>query len=148
MTPLYAEAQDRMAPGRITETGFLGNDKRTLLEIIEADEQKISALKLDWNDISDKLNYMLQEGIKGLGQYRTVDGRWLVRVDDTRGKLPSPFKDGLFFKRAVHVKNIRSGKSLIFSDLSLHLLQEHHFLQGKGSPFRLEPEQIKSVLEL
>jgi len=146
MSPFNKEAQKLMAPGIITERGFLGNDKRNYIEIIQDDELKFSSLDLDWNTTAKKLEYLLQEGLKGLGEYRTVDDKWLVKVDETRGKLPSPFKDGLFFKRAVQVKNIFNNAELLFSDLSIHMLKVHHFLQGKGSPFRLEPEHIKSVL--
>lgn len=148
LTPFYKEAQEKMAPGEITESGFLGDDKRSIIEIIEEDEQIMAKLGLDWEKISEKLEHLIREGAKGLGEYCTVDNKWLVKVDETRGKLPSPFKDGLFFKRSVTVQNKTSKKSLIYSDLSLHMLKKYHFLQGKGSSFRLDPELIQSVLEL
>ncbi len=146
MSPFTKEVQELMAPGIITEQGFLGIDKRNYLEIIQNDELIFSSLKLEWNDTAEKMEYLLQEGLKGLGEFRTVDNKWLVKVDETRGKLPSPFKDGLCFKRAVQVKNISNNMELVFSDLSIHMLKVHHFLQGKGSPFRLEPENIKLAL--
>ena len=148
LSPFYKEAQEKMAPGIITQTGFLGDDKRSLIEIIQADEQEFGFLSLDWDFVAKRLNDLLIEGLKGLGEYRTIDEKWLVKVDNTRGKLPSPFKDGLFLKRAVTVKNISKNINIIFSDLSIHLLKDHHFLQGRGSLFRLEPKIIKSILEL
>ena len=35
---------------------------------------------------------------------------------------------------------------ILISEVSLHLLTAHHFLQGKGSPFRLEPSVLKKLL--
>lgn len=146
MSPFNNEVQTAMAPGIITERGFLGNDERAYIEIIQDDETKFAALRMDWDTVSDKLEYLLNEALKGLGEFRTVDNIWLCRVAETRGKLPCPFKDGLFFKRAVQIKNNSNNEELVFSDLSLHMIRIHHFLQGKGSDFRMEPEKIKKVL--
>jgi hypothetical protein len=148
MSPFNIKVQEAMAPGVITEQGFLGTDKRNYPEIIQDDELKFQTMRIDWDTVAIKLEYLLNEGLKGLGEFRTVDNKWLCRVAETRGKLPSPFKDGLFFKRSVHIKNISNNEELFFSDLSLHMLKAHHFLQGKGSAFRMEPEKLKKVLDI
>jgi hypothetical protein len=46
----------------------------------------------------------------------------------------------------ITVRNRRTGTELVYSDLSLHLVEAHGFYEGRGSPFRLEPEQILAVL--
>ncbi|MBN1498655.1 MAG: hypothetical protein JW982_00745 [Spirochaetes bacterium] len=148
MTPDYIEAHNKMQPGVITSEGFLGNDTRKLVEIIAADESEMIRLGITFEEVYEKLLYLQTEGEKALGEPSTVDGKWIVQAGDVRGKLPSPFGDGIFHKNSVVVQNVVTKKALIYSRLSLHLLEKYHFLQGKGSPFRLDPVDMKEILEL
>ena len=143
MSPEYIHAQANMAPGEITAEGFLGTDQRLLADIIEADEEAMGSVNINFQQLGRRMQYLLNEGRKGLGDERTVD-QWLVQVSEARGFLPCPFEDGIFRKLTATVT--RQGVSLIYSDLSIHLAEKHHFLQGKGSPFRLEPQTIKDIL--
>ena len=147
MSPQFRKAQDNMAPGEITADGFLGSDTRPLPDIIEADEEKLQALGLTFEDVGQKLQSLLDQGRKGLGEPITVEGTWLVQVSEARGFLPCPFEDGIFRKITVTVTHQGKKQGLSYSALSLHLLNEHHFLQGQGSPFRLDPGNLKDVLE-
>ena len=152
MSPQYTKAQANMQPGVITSDGFLGDDHRNIVDIIEADEEKFSQLGLDFDDAVLRLRHLMEEGRKGLGEPVTVDGRWVVTTSEARGHLASPFEDGIFRKINVRIEHAPDGKpsgaELLVTDLSLHLLETHHFLQGKGSPFRIEPDKLKTVLEL
>ncbi len=103
--------------------------------------------------VAQKLRQLLKKGSDGLGEPTTVDKTWLVKVDEARGTLPSPFEDGIFHKVNCEVRRLDSqgkpaGKLVLFNELSLHLFEKHHFLQGRGSPFRLEPSDLKTVLGL
>ncbi|MEM5947661.1 hypothetical protein WKV44_03795 [Spirochaetia bacterium 38H-sp] len=144
--PLYKKAYANMQPGVITADGFLGDDTRSLADIIEADEEAFAALGLEFEEVAQKLRQLQTEGLRGLGEPVTVEGKWLVRVDDARGRLPSPFEDGIFRKVNTEVLNKKNNTRIVFTDLSLHLMEKYHFLEGKGSPFRLEPADIKAVL--
>lgn len=146
MSPEYTRAQANMQPGAITKDGFLGEDTRLLVDIIAHDEELLKQCEVDIDTAVEKMQYLLEKGMEGLGEPITVDDTWLVKIDEARGKLPCPFEDGLFRKRNVQVEHKASGEKISFSELSLHLLQAHHFLQGKGSFFRLEPEILKKVL--
>ncbi len=147
MSPQFQKAQDNMTPGEITADGFLGSDRRPLVDIIEADEEKLQALGLTFEDIGDKLQSLMDQGRRGLGEPITVDGTWLVQINEARGFLPCPFEDGIFRKITATVTHQQKRQSLAYSALSLHLLNAHHFLQGRGSPFRLDPGTLKDVLE-
>jgi hypothetical protein len=68
-------------------------------------------------------------------------------VDEARGHLPCPFEDGIFRKVNLRIKNLDNKEELLITELSLHLIEKHHFFQGKGSAFRVEPEKLKKVLE-
>jgi hypothetical protein len=143
------KAEANSAAGVLTVDGFLGNDSRSLARIIREDTLAFTELGLDWARVADRLDDLLIRGSEGLGEPITV-GAYLVRVAETRGNLPCPWEDGLLRKRSVTVQRLENGSpvgaELLYSDLSVHLLREHRFLQGKGSPFRLEPHVILEVL--
>ena len=148
MSPEYVSAQANMVPGEITADGFLGNDRRPLVDIIEADEEIVRSLGIDFKRLARRMSYLMREGRKGLGENTTVSDRWLVRVDEARGFLPCPFEDGIFRKITATVTHKKTNSTLSFSELSVHLAEKHHFLEGRGSSFRLEPQELKEILEL
>jgi hypothetical protein len=148
MSPELKMAQENMRAGEITADGFLGTDKRPLVDIIEADEERFQALGMTFEDAAERMRNLLTSGRKGLGDPITVDTKWLVKVDEARGFLPCPFEDGIFRKITATVTHTTTQRSIVYSELSLHLLEAHHFLQGRDSNFRLEPESLHEVLEL
>jgi len=154
MTDEMHKAQANMQAGVITVEGFLGFDPRNLAEIIQHDEEEVRRLGIEWEALEAKLRELLKKGSDGLGEPITVDKTWLVRVDETRGTLPSPWTgDGIFHKVNAEVRRLNKegkpeGKLLVYNELSLHLLAKYHFLQGRGSHFRLEPAELKAVLGL
>ncbi|WP_041083015.1 hypothetical protein [Thermotoga profunda] len=147
MSPEYVEAQKNMKPGVISSVGFLGDDTRNLVQIIEEDERIMSQLGLDFEKVAAWMKKMMSKAIKGLGETVLIDDKWEATIYEARGFIPCPFKDGIFRKRLVHVRNTVNNAQIDFSELSIHLLEKHHFLQGKGSPFRIEPHVLKQVLE-
>lgn len=147
-TEQHKAAMQRMLPGAITASGFLGDDTRPLAEIIASDEEAFRRLGMEFEAAAEALERLRDEGGKGLGEPVTVDRTWLVSTGDARGKLPCPYEDGIHHKNSIWVRRADSGESLVYSDLSLHLLREHHFCEGSGSPFRLEPAIVKRVLGL
>tara|TARA_B100000614_G_C14556661_1_gene495757 strand:- start:806 stop:1270 length:465 start_codon:yes stop_codon:yes gene_type:complete len=152
MSPEYTKAQENMQPGVITSDGFLGDDTRNIVDIIEADEEEFSRLGMDFDEVVGILRRLLEEGRKGLGEPVTIDGKWIVTTTEARGHLASPFEDGIYRKVNALIEHAPGGTpdgtSLLVSDLSLHLMEKNHFLQGKGASFRIDPETVKKVLEL
>jgi len=149
MSPEYQKAQKNMEPGVITAYGFLGDDHRPIIEIITEDEERMAKAGLEFEATGERLRELLMAGRKGMGEPVTVEGKWLVKTDETRGYLASPFEDGIFRKMNTVVEPVgpeHKGLRLMYSELSLHLLEKWHFLQGKGSTFRLEPDTIRKVL--
>ena len=146
MTPAMKKAQENMQPGIIIADGFLGDEKIPIKDMIVRDEGEMNRAGLSFDEVSDRLAYFLEEGRKGLGEPVTVDDKWLIRVIDPRGHLPCPFEDGIFRKMTAEVERKSSGERLLVTDLSIHLLKDHHFVEGIGSQFRLEPELVKRVL--
>ena len=150
-TGILLRATANLEAGVLTPDGFLGTDARPVRAILRDDALAFDELGLDWAKVASRLEELLLLGSAGLGEPITVGGRYLVRVAETRGMLPCPWEDGLWRKRSTTVQRLDdsgqpTGPQILFSDLSLHLLRDHHFLQGKGSPFRLEPADLKEVL--
>jgi len=154
LRPIEKDAFGRMGPGTITAQGFLGNDSRAPEEIIAEDEMEFARLGLDFEAVADELENLKIEGEKGLGEPLTV-GKLLIQTGDARGMLPCPYGDGLHHKNAVSVRLadqpaescVEGEDMLVFSDLSIHLLRVHHFCQGRGSPFRLEPALMARLVK-
>ncbi|MFP4374004.1 MAG: hypothetical protein ACLFPO_06725 [Spirochaetaceae bacterium] len=152
MSPEYTKAQANMQPGEITQDGFLGEDERPLVDIIAADEQEMTHQGLTFEETAARMRYLMEEGRKGLEEPVSVDGTWIVRVSEARGFLASPFEDGIFRKVNCEAQLAPGGQPtgdrILFSELSLHLFEKYHFLEGRGSAFRNEPAQLKKVLKL
>ncbi len=146
MSPELKRAQENMEPGVITSSGFLGQDTRNLADIIEQDEETLQKLGIDIEEAARILRELLEEGRRGLGEPITVREKYRVQVTEARGFLACPFEDGIFRKTNAEVLHLPSGAAFLFSELSLHLFEKHHFLQGIGSPFRIDPQILKKIL--
>jgi hypothetical protein len=145
---VYAVIQEKMAPGVITRDGFLGEDRRNLVDILTADDGEARRLGYGHQDIARRMVELRDAGLAGLGEFLDVAPHFEVRVDSVRGKLPCPFGDpGIFQKTNTTVRNKRLGREVTYTDLHIHLIGSHGFYEGRGSPFRLEPAELAEVLE-
>ena len=148
-SPELDTVQARMQAGRISRDGFLGRDRRALAEILAEDENTVNRLGLTHEQIAHRMEYFMEQGMRGLGTSVIVDGRFDVRVRSVRGSLPCPWGGkGLYPKTNVFLKNLDTGDELMWTALTVHLIRRHGFYEGKGSTFRVDPEKAKSVLEL
>ncbi len=147
MSPAMRKAQENMQPGVITAEGFLGSEEHSLRDIIVRDEGEMQRLGLEFDETAVLLKHLVEEGRKGLGEPVTVDGKWLVQTWEARGHLACPFEDGIFRKITAEIENKSKNIKIIVTDLAIHLMETHHFLEGTGSSFRLDPEKMKKVLK-
>ncbi len=145
--PELRNIQARMTPGLITRDGFLGSDRRPLAQILDEDANTVTELGLTHRRIADRMDYFTEAGRKGLGTTVTVDDYFEVRVETVRGQLPCPWgHKGLFPKRNVFLLNLQTGDELLWTGLSVHLIGEHGFYEGKHSTFRIDPLTAKRAL--
>lgn len=141
--------QERMRPGVITRDGFLGDDRRNLVDILVSDDAEVKRLGVSHPKVAERMIELRDAGMRGLGEYIEVEPHFEVRVDTVRGKLPCPFGDpGIFPKTNVSVRNLASGREILYTDLHIHMILAHGFYEGKGSPLRLEPRELVEVLEV
>ncbi|MBM4398983.1 MAG: hypothetical protein FJ041_01450 [Candidatus Cloacimonetes bacterium] len=140
-TPLEDKITARMQPGVITLSGFLGNDDRHYHAIIEEDEKTLSALGKTADEIANRLEYFTDASFNSFMEPVVIDEIYEVETEVTRGKLPCPFNHpGIYRKTVSTLTNLKTGVTLRWSFLNIHLIREHHFFEGKGSTFRLEPD--------
>jgi len=148
-TPEFDKIQQQMKKGVITLDGFLGDDTRNLVDIIASDSMTVNRLNTTCKAIADRMEYFKNLGLTGLGEFISVDDTFDVKVDSVRGLLPSPFGGkGMYGKINTTVVNKKTGRSIVYTDLHIHFIADHCFFEGKGSPFRLEPEDLVTVLEV
>jgi len=141
--------QKEMKPGAISRDGFLGTDQRSLPEILREDDEAVSRLGATHKAIAEEMRKLRNSGMKGLGDFTRVPPHFEVLVDSFRGKLPCPFgHPGVIPKINTVVRNLKTGKEIAYTDMNIHLIAAHGFYEGKGAPFRLEPEDLVEILEI
>lgn len=135
---------------RIGMGSFLGSDARKIIEILNDDQGRVSAIGLTHELIADRLWEITRKAKQALGETILVEERYEVLAEEARGKIPCPWRHsgGLFPKSHITLRDLNTGEHLVWTDLSIHLIQAHGFYQGKGSPFRLDPEALKRILVL
>ena len=141
--------EQRLRDGTATREGFLGPDDQSLAAILRADDAAVRRRGLTHARIAQRLLALRQAGWEGLDEPVSVPPHFEVRVDAARGKLSCPFGDpGSFAKVNTTVRNLERGTKITFTDLNIHLIAAHGFYEGRGTPFRLDPEQLKDTLEM
>jgi hypothetical protein len=148
-TPQEKQLYENFMPGKITREGFLGHDTRHIHDIIEEDAHTLARLGVSREQIADRLQYFIEEGKKGLET--EVDlGEYITHVRWSRGMLPSPFggPKRLYHKIVATVVNKTLQKQIRYSQLNVHMIRDQGFFEGKGSVFRLEPEEVVEVLHI
>ena len=148
-SPEFDRIQEQMKPGVIALDGFLGDDKRKLVDIIASDNMRVRKLNRTHADIATKMIHFKEKGIAGLGEFITLDDHFEVKVESVRGLLPSPFGGpGMYGKINTTVVNKKLNRQVVYTDLHIHFIADHAFYEGKGSPFRLEPTDLIEILEV
>ncbi len=146
-TPKEIQIVERMQPGVLTRDGFLGYDERHLHEIIETDEFSLKALDITAEEIAERMQYFTDLAMDSYDGPIVIDEIYQVEYKTFRGKLVCPFMHGGGFRKGiVYFTNLKLNFQVQWTPLNIHLIQEHHFFQGKGSKFRLEPKVLKKVL--
>lgn len=146
--PHLQRAQARMARGVLTMDGFLGNDGRDLVEILQDDDGEVRRLGLTHARIARALEELTRKADESYGTPVDV-GPYEVRALESRGGLPCPFgHPGLYEKTVIEARRHDSGATLSWTALNVHLIGEHGFYEGKGSYFRLEPDDLAAFLDL
>jgi len=127
--------------------GFMGDDKRSTPEIIQSDLRTLSLAQRSTEQLAQRMTAITNQAIAGLGTWVQIDSLRQARVDEAKGTLVCPWPHaGRFAKRVTTLKLTASGETIRWSDLNIHLIAAHSFFEGKGSHFRLEPDQLVAFI--
>jgi len=140
---------ERMAPRVLCRDGFLGDDDRSLGEIIDADRSVLAGLGVTSVQIAARLKQALDAAVAAMGRQVSL-GRDLTAVYvEAMGRIPCPWGHGqTFSKGELRLTDARGGRTICFTPLSVHLIGEHGFFQGRGGRYRLEPAQLVEMFDL
>ncbi len=147
-TAIENRAQAQMRPGVITQEGMLGTDARHLVDILEDDDAAVHRLGVTHKAIATCMRELRRAAVAGLGNAVPVPPHFEVMVDGVRGRLPCPYEDGTTSKTNTTVANLRLGRTLVFTDLHIHMIERHGFYMGRGSLYRLDPADLVDILEV
>lgn len=146
--PAEKDLKRDMQPGRLILDGLLGDDTRQLQEIVGADAEVLSRLGVTPELLAQTMRRLSRAGMGGLGNPVT-EGDYSVQVDEWMGWMGCPFKDAKrAAKRISRVTKLSTGETMTWSDLHIHLIEDHGFFQGEGSAHRLDPEKLIRFLGL
>lgn len=144
--PELSQVEAKM--GEIGKGTFLGSDTRKLAEILEQDRLQVETLGLTNEAVADRLDALSRVAKDHMGDPVTVEGRYELKAVEARGVIPCPWAhpNGLFPKSHVELKDLVRGGTLVWTDLSVHMIRDHGFYQGAGSPYRIDPALVRQIL--
>jgi len=139
-----------MRPGEASSKGFLGKDEN-LLDILASDNDLVlEELGHTHQELARHLLILAaiaEKGVKGESEITYHGRRLKLKLIAFRSVVLSPFEDGTKTNKEVTVTNVKSGKTLKYSVLVPVMVERYGFYEGKGTPYRVDPNQIVEVLE-
>ena len=145
--PHTQKLEDVLRCSKLVYGGFMGTDTRSVSEVIDADNAKLSKTGFTTDQIAEKMQEITDIAITGFGTWVQIDENRQGKTQEAKGTLVCPWPHpGKFAKRVTTVKLNKSGQTIRWADLNIHLIAEHGFFEGKGSIFRIEPQKLIRVI--
>lgn len=146
-SPQQEKLEALLKSSKFSICGFLGDDKRNLWEIIDTDATELEKLGKTREEIASRMQYLTDLANTGLGDWVQVEKNLRVSADDNRGRIPCPWPHHVrCLKRITTARQLETGRTIRWSDLNIHLIKEHGFFEGRGSPFRIEPRDLVEII--
>jgi len=146
-TPYMQRLEESLRSSKFVAGGFLGSDNRDLSEIIDRDMAVVSGKGYTVHELSERMAEITEQAKVGLGTWVQIDEKQQARVEEAKGLIICPWPHpARFDKRVTILQNTEDGREIVWSDLSIHLIAEHGFFEGKGTSFRIEPSYLIEML--
>ncbi|MHC4148733.1 MAG: hypothetical protein ACYSR5_04535 [Planctomycetota bacterium] len=146
-SPQMQRLEEVLRSSKLVAGGFMGSDTRSVAEIIEADAAKTAQLGVTAEKLAARMQEITGIAKTGLGNWVKVDEGLEAVVDEAKGAIVCPWPHpGRFAKRITTARLVESGRSVRWADLNIHLIARHGFFEGKGSAFRLEPDELVKII--
>ena len=148
-SPFEKELLRNLGPSKFSAEGFLGEDTRPIDEIISEDLRSLEQTGVSLGHLVEALRQVYLKARQSLGAELEVRPGVTALFHEARGRIPSPFRDGMTFEKGEAVVTDRgSGRRLILTSLGLALIERHGFFQGRGSRYRIDPAEAVKLLDL
>ncbi len=146
-SPQEKAQQERLLASRFSAAGFMGTDQRSPDEIIADDQAVLQRHELTAAAVARRLRAIDDLARAAQGAPVHVAGGIVANHYEAMGRIPSPFPgDGMFPKGETRI-TWQNGRCLRVTRLGIALIDKHGFFQGKGSPYRIEPELAAALPE-
>jgi hypothetical protein len=148
-TPADKSLEERLGASKFSGEGFLGTDHRPVDEIIAADLRTLHDLGLPVSRLHAALREVFEKARAELGGEVAIRPGVTAVAHESMGRIPSPFQgDGVFEKGDVVLTDSATGEELVLTALGLSMIEKHHFFQGHGSRYRVDPARAARLLGL
>jgi hypothetical protein len=147
-----ADLEKDMRPGAASEvgsdSGFLGKDE-SLLEVLARDNKfVVEESGLTHQELAKHMLVLGAIGSKlGEKEFLYHGRRFRVKTLYFRGDQLSPFYDGTKTSVDVTVRNLDNGKKIDYSMLVPEMVERYGFYEGKGTPYRVDPNKLLEVFD-
>ena len=147
-SPRDKKLEEMLRSTRLVAGGFMGADPRHPIEIIEQDTAALENLGVTTGQLAQRMRELTELAKPRLGTW--IDdafGKIRIKSEDFKGTLVCPWPHpGFYEKRITTVEHLQTHQQIIWTDLNIHMIEEHGFFEGKGAFFRIEPKEIVSIL--
>jgi hypothetical protein len=146
-SPQTNKLERMLRSSKLAAGGFMGDDSRSLAEVVDADTSELSRLGHTAEQVASRMQEITDTAKGGLGTWVRTGENSRAVVDEARGSAICPWPhSGRFVKRVTTLERLDSGAAIRWSDLNIHMIAEHNFFEGKGSTFRIEPAKLIDVI--
>lgn len=146
-SPELVKIESLLRSDHLVAQGFLGDDTRSLPEIVEADLAELTILGYTIPQVAARMHHLSDLAFAKMGQSIIIDNDLEVSIEDNRGSLVCPWPDGEHCLKTVTIaRRLSLRREIRWSALALHLIEAHSFFQGLGSPYRLDPQTLVRII--
>jgi len=146
-SPQDKKLEQMLRSSKLVADGFMGTDPRTPEEVIREDAAELERLATSAGQVAARMRELTGLARPKLGNTIEIEGKFAVRSEDFKGMLVCPWPHvGRYEKRITTCTRLDTSEKIAWTDLNIHLIEAHGFFEGKGSSFRLEPEDLVRIL--
>jgi hypothetical protein len=157
--PNVEELEARMRPGAFSQLGFLGPHER-LGDVLTRDAETVRILGVTCEAIAERLKTLIEHALDSPRKRARVQQHFDVSLEQYKGFQICPWSSaphqrqcdaGLgvqFASLDWDISNRQAGLHMRGPGLAVHLIRDHHFFEGLGTPYRLDPAALVRLLEV
>lgn len=147
-SPQEKKLEEVLRSTKLVAGGFMGTDTRHPAELIEDDAAQLEKAGLAPVQVAARMRQLTEMAKPCFGNWVEVEsGKLHVKSEDFKGGLVCPWPHpGMFEKRVTTAERLDTGHKLTWTDLNIHMIEEHGFFEGRGAFFRIEPAEAIQIL--